>query len=149
MLLHDRRLRDLIFEMSRRAACKRIKLLIAVSVDRLGLRALQLLLLLLLRAQARHAYHLVTFFVNGQLADGAFEPLPSEAPNPILAERAEGLLQNSKTEALYRRYIRATHPSPWRNPHVERAEKSIERERDMILRKYGTCETSRDVCIEK
>jgi len=97
VLLHDWRLRDLIVEMRRRAARERIKLLVAVPVERLGLRAL---LLLLLRAQARHAYHLVAFFVNGQLADGAFESLPAKAPNSILAERAEGLLQNSRATTL-------------------------------------------------
>jgi len=40
VLLHDWRLRDLIVEMRRRAARERIKLLVAVPVERLGLRAL-------------------------------------------------------------------------------------------------------------
>jgi len=92
MLLDDRRFRDLILEMSRWTARIRIKLLVAVSVDRLRLCALQLLLLLLL-AQAWFAYHLVTFFVHEQFALDALESLPPEAPDPILAERAEGSLQ--------------------------------------------------------
>jgi len=92
MLLDDRRFRDLILEMSRWTARIRIKLLVAVSVDRLRLCALQLLLLLLL-AQAWFAYHLVAFFVHEQFALDALESLPPEAPDPILAERAEGSLQ--------------------------------------------------------
>lgn len=99
MLFDDRWFRDLIFEMSRWAARIRIKLLVAISVDRLWLCAL-LLLLLLLQAQAWLAYHLVAFFVHEQFALDALESLPPETPDSILAERAKGPLQikpNQKT----------------------------------------------------
>lgn len=94
MLLDNRRLRDLIFEMSRWTACKGIKLLIAVPVDRLRFCALQLLLLLLL-AQTWLSHDFVAFFVDEQFALDAFESLPPETPDPILAERAKCPLRNN------------------------------------------------------
>lgn len=93
MLLNDRRLRNLILEMRRRIARIRIKLLIAIPIDRLRLRALQLLLLL---TQAWLAHHFVTFFVHEQFALNALESLPPEAPDPILAIRAKCPLQSNR-----------------------------------------------------
>lgn len=103
MLLNNWRFRDLILEMSRWAAWIRIKLLVAISVDRLRLCALLLLLLLL--AQAWLAYHLVAFFVHEQFALDALESLPSEAPDPILTERAEGPLQIKPTKGIILYYL--------------------------------------------
>lgn len=97
MLLDDRRFRDLILEMRRRIARIRIKLLIAIPVDRLRLRALQLLLLL---TQARFAHHFVALLVYEQFALNALESLPSETPDSILAIRAKRPLQEARIKNL-------------------------------------------------
>lgn len=83
--------------MGRCDARERVELLVAIPVDRL--RFLQLLLLLL-HAQARLPHHFVTLFVHEQLALDAFESLPPEAPDPILAERAKGPLRSNRRRTV-------------------------------------------------